>query len=77
MIQVTRGCDCEPHYMRPIMPDVGIFASLDPVAVDSACYQAALAQGKKFRGGEQLAYAEKLGLGKRSFTLETVDISHS
>ena len=47
---VTCGCDCEPRKMFPCIPDVGVFASLDPVAVDAASYSAALKFGKKFNG---------------------------
>jgi uncharacterized Fe-S center protein len=59
--------------MRACIPDIGIFASTDPVAVDQACLDAAEKAGKKFRGSEQLGYGEKIGLGSRSY--ELIDIS--
>ena len=34
---ITPLCDCYPFSDSPIVPDIGILASLDPVAVDSAC----------------------------------------
>jgi len=34
--QVTPACDCYAHSGMPIVPDVGIVASVDPVAVDQA-----------------------------------------
>jgi len=37
---VTPLCDCYEHSDAPIVPDVGIFASQDPVAVDLACVEA-------------------------------------
>ncbi|HDH96315.1 MAG TPA: DUF362 domain-containing protein, partial [Proteobacteria bacterium] len=37
---VTPYCDCYSHSDAPIVPDVGIFASRDPVAVDRACVDA-------------------------------------
>ena len=72
-LNITRGCDCEPLPMKPCIHDIGIFASLDPVAVDRACWDAAKERGKKFAGVEQLAYAEKIGLGKNSYELITLD----
>jgi len=68
-VSVTRGCDCEPRPMFPCVKDIGIFASTDPVAVDAACYDAVAKSGKKFKGSEQLAYAESLGLGSRKYNL--------
>lgn len=68
-LSITRGCDCEPLPMRTCIPDIGIFASLDPVAVDQACLDAAEKAGKKFKGAEQLVYAEKVGMGSRKYTL--------
>ncbi len=33
-------CDCDSNPHNPEMKDIGIFASLDPVALDQACYDA-------------------------------------
>ena len=68
-VNITRGCDCEPHPMPRCIKDIGVFASTDPVAIDQACWDAAAKAGKKFRGAEQLHYAEKCGMGTRSYTL--------
>ncbi|MDO8444521.1 MAG: DUF362 domain-containing protein [Deltaproteobacteria bacterium] len=35
--QVTPSCDCYGHTDAPIVPDIGILASDDPVALDHAC----------------------------------------
>ena len=35
-IDVTPSCDCVPWADRPIVPNVGVFASKDPVAIDMA-----------------------------------------
>jgi uncharacterized Fe-S center protein len=72
-VNVTRGCDCEPRPMTTCIRDIGVFASFDPVAIDTACWDAAAKAGKKFRGAEQLAYAEKIGLGSRKYNLVTLD----
>jgi hypothetical protein len=37
-LKVTPNCDCYPQTEKPIMPDVGVFASLDPVACEQAAY---------------------------------------
>jgi uncharacterized Fe-S center protein len=34
--QVSPACDCYPHSDAPIVPDIGIVASTDPVAIDQA-----------------------------------------
>ena len=68
-VDIAPGCDCEPRRMSPCVPDIGVFASLDPVALDAACYDAAAKRGKRFKGHEQLAYAEKLGIGSRDYTI--------
>ena len=44
VIDVSPFCDCHPENDSPIIPDVGMFASFDPVALDLACAQAALKQ---------------------------------
>ena len=68
-MNITRGCDCEPHPMPRCIKDIGVFASTDPVAIDQACLDFAAKAGKKFRGAEQLQYAEKCGLGSTEYTL--------
>ena len=41
---VSPFCDCYNHNDIPIVPDVGMFASFDPVALDLACAEAVMAQ---------------------------------
>jgi hypothetical protein len=38
--RLSIDCDCDSHPHEPEMADIGIFASLDPVAIDQACYDA-------------------------------------
>ncbi|MEG1520091.1 MAG: DUF362 domain-containing protein, partial [Clostridia bacterium] len=38
--EVTPFCDCHDHNDAAIIPDVGMFASFDPVALDTACADA-------------------------------------
>ncbi len=37
VIDVSPNCDCHAENDIPIVPDVGMFASFDPVALDRAC----------------------------------------
>lgn len=41
LIDVSPFCDCYPVNDAPVIPDVGMFASFDPVALDKACADAA------------------------------------
>ena len=43
-IDISPNCDCHAENDTPIVPDIGIFASFDPVAIDQACIDAALRQ---------------------------------
>ena len=91
---VSPACDCYGYNDAPIVRDIGIVASKDPVAIDQAsvdlvnseqalpdsCLKTNMASGEdKFRGVYpkvdwtiQLDYAEKLGLGSRSYELEKI-----
>ncbi|MBE5802325.1 MAG: DUF362 domain-containing protein [Clostridiales bacterium] len=40
VMDVSPFCDCHSENDAPIIPDVGIFASFDPVALDMACADA-------------------------------------
>lgn len=69
VMNITKGCDCEGKNMVPIMEDIGIFASTDPVAIDKACYDIVQEKGKKFRGSKIFAHAQKIGLGSTTYDL--------
>ena len=77
-------CDCcaDPEPIK--MEDIGIFASLDPVAVDRACIDAVYSSkdpGKihlierieERNGTYLLQYAEELGLGSNDYELVTIE----
>lgn len=38
LIRITPDCDCFPFSDAPIVPDIGILASRDPVAIDAASF---------------------------------------
>jgi uncharacterized protein len=40
-LDISPWCDCVNFSDRPIVPNLGLFASWDPVAIDSACLQKA------------------------------------
>lgn len=41
-MDISPNCDCHAENDTPIVPDIGMFASFDPVAIDQACIDAAL-----------------------------------
>lgn len=73
-------CDCDSNPEAPKMGDIGILASLDPVALDQACVDMVYASedpGKVHliermesrHGIHTLEHAEALGLGSRTYEL--------
>jgi hypothetical protein len=52
VIDVAPFCDCHAENDVPIIPDIGMFASFDPVALDSAC--AAMANQAPVKSGSYL-----------------------
>ncbi len=74
---ITKYCDCFKTVGQPIMPDIGIVVSLDPVAIDQASYDLTIKHAGKdilkeetgTDGSIQLKYAESLGLGTRQYEL--------
>lgn len=44
VMDISPYCDCHGENDAPILPDVGMFASFDPVALDQACADACLKQ---------------------------------
>jgi uncharacterized Fe-S center protein len=77
VLQVSKDCDCMSRTSDVIAPDVGIFGSLDPVAVDKACVDRLLdvSGNDVLRSANdvdwkvQLAYGEKIGLGSMVYEL--------
>lgn len=87
MNNLSVDCDCNGHPADPEMKDVGILASLDPVALDQACVDlvfnypssegddaAALIERINSRHGIHiLEHAAKIGLGSREYELRSID----
>ncbi|MBP5590035.1 MAG: DUF362 domain-containing protein [Bacteroidales bacterium] len=42
IVDVSPNCDCHCENDSPILPDIGMFASFDPLALDQACVDACL-----------------------------------
>lgn len=81
-LKITKDCDCMATNQRPIVDDVGILASTDPVAVDRASIDLVLkrAGGDAFRKkgydldwSAQLRHGEDIGLGRTAYELVEVD----
>lgn len=87
MNNLSVDCDCDGHPHAPEMKDIGILASLDPVALDKACLDlvydheptdgdnnAPLVQRIDSRHGTHTVdYAQQIGLGTKSY--ELIDIT--
>ena len=84
MKNMSVDCDCCAVAEDPCMGDIGILASLDPVAIDQACVdavynspdpgKAALIERMESRNGiHTIEAAVELGLGTREYELVTLD----
>ena len=80
--KISVDCDCDSSPAAPDMHDIGIVASLDPVAIDQACvdFIYAAPDGKSVQkrierqnGTHTLEYGEKIGLGNRNYELVRLD----
>ena len=87
MNNMSVDCDCDGHPAKPELQDMGIMASLDPVAVDQACLDKVfnypgkpgddnkpLIQRINRQHGTYITdYAEKIGLGSKKYKLINLD----
>lgn len=87
MNNLSVDCDCDSHPAAPEMKNVGILASLDPVALDQACVDivfnypstdednaAALIERINSRHGiRTIERAAEIGLGTRNYHLVSID----
>lgn len=81
--RLSLDCDCDSSAGEPVMADIGILASLDPVALDRASLDqiylsddpgraAMISRIESHKGAYLLDYAESLGLGSQSYELIAV-----
>lgn len=88
MCNLSVDCDCDPNPHAPEMKDIGILASLDPVALDQACVD--LVYDSKDSGKNELIHrieekhgihiieeAVKLGVGLREYQLININESQT
>jgi uncharacterized Fe-S center protein len=87
MNNMSVDCDCDSHPADPKLKDMGIMASLDPVALDQACLDkvfnmkpsegddnADLVERINSRHGTHTVdYAEKIGLGTKKYIIVDLD----
>lgn len=84
MKNISVDCDCDAHASAPCMQDIGILASLDPVAVDQACldlvYQSndpgkdkLIERIESRHGVHTIESAYDLGVGNREYELVQID----
>lgn len=87
MNNMSIDCDCNANPQKPLIADYGIVASLDPVAVDQACYDIVsqihndehnntrplLDRIAKLHGTHIMEWGEKIGLGSRKYQLISID----
>ncbi len=77
LLRITKDCDCMSQDQRPMIEDIGILASEDPVAVDKASVDLIQSRSGKdllrcnydVDWSVQLKYGEKIGLGSCEYTL--------
>lgn len=85
MNKLSIDCDCNGNPAPPEMADIGILASLDPVALDQACVDLVYASPDKKKSASLckrmemknavhiLEHAEFMGLGSRKYKLVKVN----
>lgn len=82
MNKLSVDCDCDSSPAAPDMHDIGILASLDPVALDKACVDLVYAapDGKSLikrmesrNAIHTLEHGEKIGLGSQTYQLVSID----
>lgn len=87
MNNMSIDCDCNAHPEAPKLKDMGILASIDPVALDKACLDLVFGHTnttgddanplirriKQMHGTHTVEYAEQIGLGSQKYTLVDLD----
>ncbi len=85
MNNLSVDCDCDSNPAPPEMKDIGILASLDPVALDKACVDQVYASSdhgkvhliermESLNGVQILNHAEKLGMGSQKYELVDIEV---
>ena len=81
---ISIDCDCDSNPHDPEMADIGIFASLDPVAIDQCCYDTIMNSEDSGKASlvkrmqdlhaiHTVEEASNLGLGSREYEIVNID----
>ena len=84
MKNISVDCDCDGNASAPCMKDIGILASLDPVAIDQACLDLVynsedpgkdklIERIESRHGVHTIEVAADLGVGSREYELITLE----
>jgi len=82
LMRMTENCDCMGGPFKPVIDDIGVLASRDPVALEQASVDLLKETAGKdpgefiFQGidyNHQLQYAEEMGIGSREYELKEID----
>ena len=84
MKNISKDCDCDANASAPCMKDIGILASLDPIAIDQACLDLVynsndpgkdtlIERIESLHGVHTIEAAAELGFGTREY--ELIDIA--
>ena len=80
MVNISLDCDCDGSARPPIMKDIGILSSTDPVALDKACLdqiynsddegkKALIERIEQLLSPHVIECSEQLGIGKTDYEL--------
>ncbi len=82
-VNITKDCDCLGLVQEPLVEDIGLLASLDPVAIDTAVLDLVADRAgdsleslsyPQHDARIQVRYAEQLGLGSTDYELVEVTV---
>ena len=84
MKDMSIDCDCDVNPKAPEIKDIGILASIDPVALEQACVALVYKSNDKGKGSQikrieekngvhVLECGEQLGIGSRKYELDSID----
>ena len=84
MKNISKDCDCDGNASAPCMKDIGILASLDPVAIDQACLdlvynsedsgkETLIKRIESLHGVHTVEASAELGFGTREYELITIE----
>lgn len=86
LVDISTSCDCSKNPGKPFVPNIGILASTDIVAIEKASHDlVAKAHGckdpfleaVKTSGLRQIEYAYELGMGSKNYKLINLDTNET